>query len=212
MHVESFVLGPLENNAYILWENGPSCVIIDAPEGIEEIDSFLTKHNLRPEACLLTHGHFDHITGLAHLRKQWNLRVLIHAEDADALIRPELNGSAFFGEPLPPDRGAAGRFTDGEVLDVAGCKIRVIHTPGHTAGGCCFLADSILFSGDTLFRRSVGRTDFPGASHKKIVQSIQEKLFSLPDATQVLSGHGARSTIGEEKQQNPFVGLAAGRS
>ncbi len=209
MRIESFVLGPLENNAYVLWESGPACVIIDAPMGIEEIDSFLNEHHLRPEACLLTHGHFDHIAGLSHLRKQWGLRVLIHADDAESLVRPEVNGSAFFGAPLPPDQGVTDRFAGGEILDLTGCKIQVIHTPGHTAGGCCFLTDSILFSGDTLFRRSVGRTDFPGASHKKIVQSIQEKLFSLPDATKVLPGHGAHSTIGEEKRRNPFVGLAA---
>ncbi len=211
MNFHGFVLGDLENNSYVVWNNGPFCIIIDAPMDIERLDPFLEEKGLRPQACLLTHGHFDHIAGLRHLRRQYGLRVAIHQDDADALIRPELNGSMLFGDPLPPDPGADLLLADGGDAVFSDIAFRVIHTPGHTPGGCCFLADDLLFSGDTLFRMGVGRTDFPGASHKKIMQSIQEKLFSLPDGTRVFPGHGPSSTIGDEKRRNPFVNRAGNK-
>ena len=203
MTVHSFTLGPLENNCFVV-ENDKRCIIIDVPMGIEPLIAFIKNRKLDPEAVLLTHGHFDHIGGLAELKQNRKIPIYIYRDDAPFLVDDDLNGSVFFGFPgcsTPADK----TFEDGQVLEIAGMKIKVLHTPGHTAGGVCFLIEKDLFAGDTLFNSGVGRTDLPGGSMKAIKDSIRSKLFKLPPDTRVYPGHGPETTIDFEMKSNPFV-------
>jgi glyoxylase-like metal-dependent hydrolase (beta-lactamase superfamily II) len=162
------------------------------------IAAILEKKGLEPEAVLLTHAHFDHITGIAELQKLFpNLPVYIHSED-----------TVMFGHPfnqMPGEYASIG--VPANIHDVNELKIcEVIHTPGHTPGGVCyfFAEDKLLLSGDTLFAGSIGRTDFPGGSMSKMMESLK-KLMILPDDTLVIPGHGSHTTIGREKTSNPYL-------
>lgn len=204
MTVTKFVLGPLDNNAYVVTGNEKTCIIIDAPLTIEPLMEFISSNKLTPAAILLTHGHFDHTGGLKDLKKLYNIPVYIHREDSEYLCNPELNGSLYFGFPdksVPADNF----LEEGKIISFADIKINVLHTPGHTPGGCCFLIDDTLFSGDTLFCMGVGRTDLIGGSEEQLLNSIVLKLFPLPLNIKVLSGHGAETTILKEKKGNPFI-------
>jgi glyoxylase-like metal-dependent hydrolase (beta-lactamase superfamily II) len=205
MNVQTFVLGPLENNAYVVEGEGQRSVIIDAPMGPDELIAYLKKKKLVPEAVLITHSHFDHINGLAEIKKEWPLPVYVHKEEFGFLADPALNGTVLFGYGPGNNVPADKSFTDNEVLLFAGLEIRAIHTPGHSPGGSCFFVGDFLFSGDTLFRLSVGRTDIPGGNTKVLLKSIREKLFTLPDEVLVLPGHMGSSKIGFEKKRNPFA-------
>jgi glyoxylase-like metal-dependent hydrolase (beta-lactamase superfamily II) len=152
---------------------------------------------------LLTHGHFDHIGGALNLRNATNTKIAIGEKDADFPTDPNINLSAQFGTPLEPFN-ADILLCDNQKITVGDITFTVIETPGHTPGGLCFLMDGYLFSGDTLFYRSIGRTDFPKGSFFELKQSI-ERLYTLnPDLT-VLSGHGPETKLGDEKLYNPFV-------
>ena len=162
---------------------------------------------LEVEEILLTHGHFDHIAGGDDLRNRSGARIKCLDAEKELIENPELNVSLdFMGYPvtLTPD----GYFKDGDELTIAGdIRCKVLATPGHTKGGCCFYIEEggILISGDTLFEGSVGRTDFPGGSMSTLVRSLQEKLMVLPDETKVYPGHGAETTIGFERKYNPYA-------
>ena len=160
---------------------------------------------MKPLAVLLTHGHFDHIMGLDGLLREYDIPVYAFESEKEVLNSARLNLSAMM----------AGTYTfsdaryvkDGQILDIGGVQIRVIHTPGHTSGGCCYYIEKegILFSGDTLFHTSIGRTDFPTGSSSQLVRSVKERLFDLPDETKVYPGHMEETSIGYEKKYNPFV-------
>jgi glyoxylase-like metal-dependent hydrolase (beta-lactamase superfamily II) len=173
----------------------------------------LVRHGLTPAAILCTHGHSDHIAGNGQLKERWpQCELVIGAGDAAKLTDAELNLSAPFGLPLispPADR----LVREGDRLSVAGLEIEVRETPGHSAGHVVFLVSGTaplqVFVGDVLFQRGVGRTDFPDGDAHALVRSIHARLFTLPDDTIVLPGHGGATTIGEEKRGNPFVGVGA---
>ncbi len=156
-------------------------------------------------AILLTHGHFDHIMGVEGLRTQFGIPVYVHEDDADMLERPQLNAGAMIGVSISVQ--ADQTVKDGDVLHLAGMEIHVLHTPGHTPGGVCyyFPKEEVVFSGDTLFCGSVGRTDLPGGSMSALIRSVREKVFKLPDLTVVYTGHGEPTKIGDEKRCNPFI-------
>ena len=190
-------VGSYEVNCSIISENGKAWIVDPGHEGAR-IASLLEKKGLEPEAVLLTHAHFDHITGIAELQKLFpNLPVYIHSED-----------TVMFGHPfnqMPGEYASIGVPTN--IRDVNELKIcEVIHTPGHTPGGVCyfFAEDKLLLSGDTLFSGSIGRTDFPGGSMSKMMESLK-KLMTLPDDTLVIPGHGSHTTIGREKTSNPYL-------
>lgn len=201
--VEKIIVGELETNCYIVWEEGKSdAVVIDPGADAERIKQLLNNLKLSPEAVLLTHGHADHMSSCDQL----GLDVYLNEEDLDFLKHPELNLSAFVSRPVTVNQKIIV-FKDQDELRFrkSGLIFKVIHTPGHTPGGCCFLTGDYLFSGDTLFKAGIGRTDFPGASEDVFITSIKEKLLILPDGIKVYPGHGDESTIAGEKKYNPFL-------
>lgn len=190
-------VGSYEVNCSIISENGRAWIVDPGQEGAR-IASLLEKKGLEPEAVLLTHAHFDHITGIAELQKLFpGLPVYVHRED-----------TVMFGHPfnqMPGEYSSIG--VPANIRDVEELKIcEVIHTPGHTPGAVCyhFPSDRLLLSGDTLFAGSIGRTDFPGGSMSKMTDSLK-KLTALPDDTLVVPGHGSHTTIGREKATNQYL-------
>ncbi len=209
MEIEHLILGEFQTNCHIIRRNktAADCLIIDAGLDADKIIDFLEAGRLNPLAVILTHGHIDHIAGLEQLRLQYpDLKVYIHQQDAQMLTGEKKNLSELMGVSFRT--GPANRIlTDGQLIEQAGIILKVIHTPGHTPGGICLYSekDGILFSGDSLFSDSVGRTDFPGGSMPQLIQSIKKNLLTLPAETIVYPGHGPATTIGREKATNPFI-------
>ena len=204
--VERVLCGSVGTNCYFLINTQTQeTVIIDPADDAPMLSAKLKEKNLKPAAILLTHGHYDHIMAVEELRKEYGIPVIAHEEEKQILENPRGNLSPMIGMPFTVK---ADRFVkDEELLVTAGFSIRVLHTPGHTIGGCCYyLADeNLLFSGDTLFWESVGRTDFPTGSMSALVRSIKEKLMVLPESTRVYPGHMGSTSIENEKQNNPFL-------
>ncbi len=206
MEYRRFAMGALWTNAYLLWDEDGVAVLVDPGGDPSEALGFAEEKGLEIEWILLTHGHGDHIGGLDEARKGSRKGVAIHRADAPMLTSPEENLSRWMGSPV--ESGAAEKILeDGERFWVGRIEVRVIHTPGHTAGSSCFLfADGekeLLVSGDTLFARSVGRTDLPGGSETELKSSLV-KLAALADTLPVLPGHGPETSLGREKTENPY--------
>lgn len=205
MKIESLVLGQVATNCYLAMnETTKELLIVDPADHADRMMQMVSKMGGKPVAVLLTHGHFDHIGAAEALREKYEIPVYAMKQEAEVLSSVQLNLSQMFGCPLTLE--ADRLMTDGEVLTLAGMELRVLHTPGHTQGGCCyyFAQEGVLFSGDTLFCESVGRSDFPTGSMSVLVRSIKEKLMVLPEDTKVYPGHNHATTIGHEKKYNPF--------
>jgi len=206
--IDCLILGEYQTNCYMLRESDSAedCLIIDAGLGEIKLIDFLKKHKLNPIALILTHGHIDHIAAVTALREHYpKIRVYIHELDAEMLTQPEHNLSALTGAIFSAGQ-ADSLVQDKSVIEQAGLKLEVLHTPGHTPGGICLYSkdEGIVFTNDSLFADSIGRTDFPGGSTAKLLKSIREKLFTLPEETVVYPGHGPATTIGHEKAHNQF--------
>jgi hydroxyacylglutathione hydrolase len=209
MIVERLILGAYETNCYILRssETATDCLIIDAGFDGDKLVGFLRQHNFNPVALVLTHGHIDHIAGVIALRTEFpDIKVYIHELDVEMFTHPEQNLSAFAGYSFTTEP-ADSIIRDGDIIEKAGVKFQVLHTPGHTSGGISLYSeqDGIAFVGDALFAGSVGRTDFPGGDMARLIASIKDKLLKLPDKTVVYPGHGPATTIGEEKVHNQYL-------
>ncbi|NSW90580.1 MAG: MBL fold metallo-hydrolase [Firmicutes bacterium] len=195
--------GMLASNCYIIGENKKG-VIIDPGANSEDIMEMVRQTGLDIEYIILTHAHVDHIISMEELRQRLKAKVLIHKDDAQSLANPWYNGSKLFGinKTFSP---ADILLKDKDVVDVGGLELEIIHTPGHTPGGICIKTNGNLFTGDTLFRMSIGRTDLGNGDYDHLIDSIKNKLMILDDRTVVYPGHGTTTTIGYEKKNNPFI-------
>lgn len=206
MKVEKFVTGILSTNCYLaVNEETKQAVVIDPAACPGYLISHIKDEGYQIEAVLLTHGHFDHIMGIDGFLKEFPVTVYVHEDDADAMNDARLNQSRTYTPGYTYD--GAEYIKGGQTLEFAGYGFEVIHTPGHTKGGCCYYvrSENVLFSGDTLFQNSVGRTDFVNSSTEDLIHSVREKLFVLPDETHVYPGHAGETRIGYEKEHNPYV-------
>ena len=204
MILESVSVGELEVNCYIVAASKDrEALIIDPGDDEAKIKKVLHKHGLKPGLVINTHSHYDHIG----CDDKFGVAVYAHRLDAGALKNPQGNLSALFMRSYRVE-SEIREVEEGDIISCDGVELEVIHTPGHTPGGICLLMKKpqgdILFSGDTLFYRGVGRADLPGGNEEVLISAIREKLFILPDQTAVYPGHGPSSSIGMEKQSNPF--------
>ena len=201
MIINTFTAGPIDANNYLLTDNDEA-VLIDCSEAKPEVLSALKGKKLK--FILLTHGHFDHVLGVNEMREKSGAKVLINKED---VVR--MNESAdimrTFGVQGVETPIADDFLNDGDTLKFGNTEIKVIATPGHTQGCVCYLIDGKLFSGDTLFKESVGRCDLPGGNFQKLSDSVKNRLFTLDDNTIVYPGHGPETTIGHEKKYNEII-------
>ena len=202
VEIVRFELGPLQTNCYLIVHKAArKAVIIDPALHTKAIELKLSQHQCILERILLTHAHFDHIGGVNQLLDLYDPELCVHADDAEMLGNPELNFSLFAGTPY----AVYTRLDEKTNLVLGGITIKIFHTPGHTQGSLSFYTEGHVFVGDVLFRNSVGRTDFPGASHDTLIDSIHKKLLRLPDETHVYPGHGLETTIGRERTENVFL-------
>lgn len=201
------ILGEIGTNCYLLYnKENREAVLIDPADEADTIKEMMASKNCILKAILLTHGHYDHVGAAVEISKATKAPIYAGECEKEVLENPDINLSSMMGEY--PIRLIADKWlTDGEVIELAGITIRCIHTPGHTKGGMSYYVEdaSILFSGDTLFAASVGRTDFPTGSMSELVRSIKSKLLILPENTKVFTGHGESTSIAYEKQYNPFL-------
>ena len=207
MRIANLPSGALQANTYLAVDEKTNEGFIVDPGGYNKV---LTKevrdNDVNIKYIILTHGHSDHICGVNEHKAEFPDAKIVAYKDEEAMLEnPNLNQSPGFG--VPYSTKADILVSDGDELKVGDVTLKFIHTPGHTEGGMCIYVKEAkaLFSGDTLFRQSIGRTDFPGGSYKEIMDSIRKKLFLLPDDTNVFPGHMGMTSIGFEKENNPFV-------
>ncbi|WP_288301620.1 MBL fold metallo-hydrolase [uncultured Veillonella sp.] len=198
-------LGMLGTNCYIVVdEQSNQCLVVDPGSDGEHVVEVLQEKKLNPLGVVLTHGHSDHIGGIQPIVDTYHCPIYVHKKDESFLTDSRLNLSVYSGSTVEA-HGEVRHVKEGDTLSCGSLSFRVIETPGHTPGGVCYYGEGILLAGDTLFRESVGRTDFPGGSFDDLVAAVSEKLFSLPEETVVYPGHGPETTIAHEKEYNPFV-------
>ncbi len=209
MKIDCLILGSYETNCYILrnTESDKDCLIIDTGLDAGPLIDFLSEHKLNPLAVVLTHGHADHISALPILREKYpDIKVYIHKNDAKMLTKPISNLSMLAGKMFKTEP-ADFLIDEPSTIELADIRLNVLNTPGHTQGGICLYSkdSSLVFVGDTLFADSVGRTDFPGGNFTQLINSIRQKLCTLPDETIVYTGHGPVTTMAREKAHNQYL-------
>ena len=212
LHTRIFQFNPLGTNCTVFWEDGSAtCAVADpgmsSREGVGQLVTYFKENGLTPEAILLTHGHFDHVWGVARLLERYSVPVYMHPADKDILrdgtsvFKGMQSFNAFKHDFATVD------IADGDLLQVGGASFKVIHTPGHTPGGVCYWSreNNLLICGDTLFAGSIGRTDLGGGDYDVLMDSLLKKVMTLPGETDVIPGHGQPTSIAREAQANPFL-------
>ncbi len=207
MQTKTFIFNPIRVNTYVVWDDSNECIFVDAgnfsDKENERLTAFVAEKNLKPVALINTHGHFDHTAGNEFLCSLYNIDAYLHKDDFE-VIKTVVAHAAYFGvavenPPTPKELGAEVKFGN--------TTLQVLHTPGHSKGSVSLYAkdDNAVFTGDTLFRGSIGRSDFEGGDLNELMNSLHLVLLTLPSETEVLPGHGFKTTIGTELWQNPFL-------
>ena len=222
MLIESKTLWVASTNCWVVASGpGQECVIIDIPPDPHAALEIVSRHELKVAAVIATHGHVDHVGGIGDVVRDVDTGIPVHIHDDDNHMLLDPIGTSGWGSALekapvdwrPPE--VIEGLDHGDVVSGAGMKFKAIHTPGHTRGSVCLLLEvegeaPMLFSGDHLFKGSIGRTDLPGGSFEQLMQSMEERILPLDDSVRVLPGHGESTTIGEERRTNPFLAQFAG--
>ncbi len=206
MILRRFAVGPFVSNCYIIGsEETKQGLVVDPGGDSKLILQEIKNLGLDIKLIVLTHAHIDHAGALKEVKETTGAGVAIHVDDAKSLrmMGHSLSAPLRLFYPAPPS--ADRLLEDGDSIDIGDLHFKVIHTPGHTPGGICLLGEGVLFTGDTLFNQSIGRSDLPGGSHSKLMKAIQSKLMALPDNIIVYPGHGPETTIGDERRHNPFL-------
>lgn len=210
MQVSRLVVGPLQVNCYIVFdERTKEAIVIDPGDDAPDILHLVNGKGLTVKYIVNTHAHFDHVGANKVLKEATGAELLLHEGDRE-LLSTTASHARMFGMTAPSSPNADRYVKHGDVLTVGGLSLTVLHTPGHSAGGISLVGDGVVFTGDALFAGSIGRTDFPGGDLMTLITAIKEHLMTLPDDTVVLSGHGPQSTIGEERAENPFLYARSG--
>lgn len=209
-NVKAFTFSPVQENTYLLYNEQGETIVIDPgcyfEEEREVLQTFIIQNQLRPVLLLNTHCHLDHVFGNKWMHETWNLLLHLHPNEKKVLDYAPASG-LMWGLPFDNYTGELVYINEGERLQLGNEELELIYAPGHSPGHLCFYCkkQQFLIGGDVLFYESIGRTDLPGGNHNTLINSIQTKLFSLPDETVVYSGHGPATTIGHEKKHNPFL-------
>jgi len=204
---EILPVGPLRCNCSIIGdETTRQAMVIDPGDETEEIAAIIRKHNLQVKQIVITHAHIDHVGGAMKLRALTGAPILLNQNDFVLLKMLDVQ-AAWIGMPTPGEVKIDASLANGEALLTGNLGANILHTPGHTEGSIClyFPSEKLLLAGDTLFAGSIGRTDLPGGSHAKIMRSLHDGVLALPDETVVVPGHGPKTTIGDEREGNPFL-------
>src|SRR5271155_4818987 len=207
MILETIPVGPLQCNCSILGdETSREAIVVDPGDDIARIMALLAKHNLTVKQIVITHAHIDHIAGAHRLKQLTGAPILYNQHDLPLVKMMDIQ-AGWLGIPTPTVLPPDDTLEDGKLITITGLTGSILHTPGHTEGSVCLHlpTQSLLLAGDTLFAGSVGRTDLPGGNTRKLLHSIHDQLLPLPDATRVIPGHGAATTIGVERDSNPFL-------
>lgn len=214
MEVQTFTNRPIDENCYVVSDSETlDAAIIDCgalrPEDQEAIAAYIQQRGLHVVHHLLTHGHFDHMFGAKWVIDTYGCSPWLHTADADTYNGAKEMAAFIFHRTIdftvPP---AGGFFNEGDEIAVGNLRLRVVHTPGHTPGGCCFYCESegVVLSGDSIFYGSIGRTEFPGGSHAALVKSLKEKILTLPSSVKIYPGHGPETDVAQELLMNPYLG------
>lgn len=206
MIVKEFVCAPIDNNCFVIHkEDGQECMVVD-PSWANEAYSYISEAGLTLTHILLTHGHFDHLGGVAKLKANTNAKIAIHTSEAEALFDDNMSLAVIAGTSIEPSK-ADILLDGGEIIANSEFEVKVIHTPGHSPGSVCYLieGENIMFSGDTVFRLSFGRVDLPGGDMDELYASITGKLFELKENYEIMPGHMRKTTLEFEKKHNPIL-------